>query len=60
MGEEGLGPLKSECPSVGEHKGREVGVGVWVGNTLIETGRRGGWDTLLQVGKPGERITLEM
>ena len=38
---ETLGPLKAQCPSVGEFKGSEARVGGWVcgwGNTLIEAG----------------------
>jgi hypothetical protein len=34
MGEDTLGPLKARCPSVGELKGREVGVGGWVGGGI--------------------------
>jgi hypothetical protein len=37
MGGEGLGPVKAQCPSVGECHEGEVGVGGW-GDTLIETG----------------------
>jgi hypothetical protein len=44
MGEETLGSLKVRCHSVGEYKGREVGVGGW-GHTLIEPGgERMGWE----------------
>jgi hypothetical protein len=52
MGEEALGPLKARCPSVGEFKVKEVGVGGW-GNTLIEAAGRG-WDRGLQGRKPGK------
>jgi hypothetical protein len=38
MGGEARGPVKARGPSVGEFEGREVGVGGWVGNTLIEVG----------------------
>jgi hypothetical protein len=31
MGEEALGPVKAQCPSVGECQGVEVGVGGWTG-----------------------------
>ena len=31
MGEEALGPVKTQCPSVGEYEGGEVGLGGWVG-----------------------------
>jgi hypothetical protein len=41
MGEEALPPVKDWCPSLGEFKGREVGVGTWVGHTLIEAGGGG-------------------
>ena len=50
MGEEALGPVKARCPSAGECEGGEAGVGVWVGNTLIEVGNR--WDRgLLEEGE---------
>jgi hypothetical protein len=35
MGGEALGPVKAQCPSVGECVGRGVGVGGW-GHTLIK------------------------
>ena len=39
MGEEALGPMKALCPSVGEFKSGEAGVGGRVGGgTLIEAG----------------------
>jgi hypothetical protein len=38
VGEEALGSVKAQCPNVEECKGREVGVGGWVGHTLIEAG----------------------
>jgi hypothetical protein len=38
---EALGLVKAQCPSVWEFEGGEVGVGKWVGNTLIEAGRGG-------------------
>ena len=31
MGGEALGPVKTQCPSVGECQGRKVGVGEWLG-----------------------------
>lgn len=37
MQEEHLGPVKAQCPIVGECEGRQVGMGGWV-NTLIEVG----------------------
>jgi hypothetical protein len=40
MGREALGPLKARCPSVGEFKGGEAGVGGF-GHILIETGGGG-------------------
>jgi hypothetical protein len=30
MGREALGPVKAQCPSVGECQCRESGVGMWV------------------------------
>jgi hypothetical protein len=41
MGGEALGPVKAQCPSVGECQGGEVEVGGRVGNTHIEAGGRG-------------------
>ena len=29
MGEEAPGPMKAQCPSVGEFQGKQAGVGVW-------------------------------
>jgi hypothetical protein len=46
---ESLGPVKAQCPSVGEFKGGEVGVGGWE-NILIEAG----W------GGMGKEVTFEM
>jgi hypothetical protein len=45
MGRGTLGPVKAQCPSVGEYQGSDVGVGGWSGwgSTLIESGG-GGWD----------------
>jgi hypothetical protein len=43
MGAEALGPSKPRCPSVGECKGREAGVGALV-SILIEGEGEGGWD----------------
>jgi hypothetical protein len=37
IGGEALGPVKAQCPSVGECHGGEAGVGGW-GNILIEWG----------------------
>jgi hypothetical protein len=36
---EPFGPVEAQCPSIGERKCAEAGVGVWE-STLIETGRR--------------------
>jgi len=38
VGGEALGPMKAQCLTVGEFKGRRAGVGGWK-NTLIEAGR---------------------
>jgi hypothetical protein len=58
MGREALGPVKAECPSVGEYQGSEVGVGGWR-STLIEAGEEGrGWG--FAEGKQGKGITFEM
>jgi hypothetical protein len=38
MGRVAIGPVKAQCPSVEECKGREAGVGGWE-NTIMETGR---------------------
>ena len=37
MGGEALGPMKTQCPNVGEYQDREVGVG-----RLVSRGRRKG------------------
>jgi hypothetical protein len=42
MGGEALGPVKAQCPSIGECYGGEAGVGGW-GSTLIETGVKKDW-----------------
>jgi hypothetical protein len=44
MGEEDLGLVKAQCPSVGECEGREVGVGGYVGEHTHRRRRRGDWD----------------
>ena len=31
----GLGPVKDQCPNVGECQGREAGVGGWVGGGTL-------------------------
>jgi len=36
-----LGPMKTQCHSVGEFQGRETGGSGWVKNTLIEAGGGG-------------------
>jgi hypothetical protein len=36
-----LGPEGIRCSSVGECQGRKMGVGGWMGSTLIEVGGRG-------------------
>jgi hypothetical protein len=59
MGGEVLGPVKAQCPSVGECQGGEVGVGVWVKNNPHRSrgrgnGIRGFW------GEPGKGITFEI
>jgi hypothetical protein len=48
---------KALCPSLGECKGREEGVGGW-GNTLIEAGGRCNREFLW--GKSGKGITFKM
>jgi hypothetical protein len=58
MGGEALGPVKAQCPSVGECQGREAGVG-----ELVSRGRgRGseGWDRGFLEEKPGKVTTFEM
>ena len=51
MGGEALGPMKPQCPSVGECQDQEAGVGGLVS--------RGG-NRKFSEGKPGKGITLEM
>jgi hypothetical protein len=41
MGEKALGPVKAQCPSVGEYKGGEVRMGGWVGVEPHRSRRRG-------------------
>jgi hypothetical protein len=59
MGEEALGPVTAQCPSVGEFKSWEVRVGGWVGEHLHRSRGRGGirglWGEEL-----GKGITFEM
>lgn len=47
MEEEGLGPMKARCPSVGEYQDQEAGVG-----ELVSRGRG--------EEKPGKGVTFEM
>jgi hypothetical protein len=41
MGGEALGPVKTQCPSVGECQGGEAGVGGWVGVHLHKSSGMG-------------------
>jgi hypothetical protein len=41
MGEEALDPMKARCPSVGEFKAGEAGVGRWVREHLHRSRWRG-------------------
>jgi hypothetical protein len=50
--------MKARCPSAGECQDWEVGVGGWVGNTIIEAGGGRG-DIWLSEGKSGKVITFE-
>jgi hypothetical protein len=59
-GGEALGPVKAQSPSVGEFEGREVGVGGWVGEHLIEAGGGGMGHRGFGGGKLGKGITFEM
>ena len=52
MGGEALGPVKVQCPSIGECQGREEGGVVRWGNSLIEAGG-GGWEKRFTEGRPG-------
>jgi hypothetical protein len=54
MGEEALGPVKAQCPSVGECQDQEVEVG-----GLVSRGSGEGIGGFLE-GKPGKGITFEM
>jgi hypothetical protein len=40
MGRKVLGPVKVQCPNVGECQGGEVGVGRWVGEYLHRSRKR--------------------
>jgi hypothetical protein len=53
MGGEALGPVKTQCSSVGECQDREAGMG-----GLVSGG--GGWDSGFSEGKPRKGITFEM
>jgi hypothetical protein len=57
VGEEALGPVKAQSPSVGECKGREVGTGGW-GHSLIKARRRDGLGGVW--GGWRKEITFEM
>jgi hypothetical protein len=57
MGGEAIGPVKVQCPSVGEHQGDEVGVGGWVRE---HPHRSRGRDRRFVEGKLEKRITFEM
>jgi hypothetical protein len=41
MGGEALGPVKTQCPSVGECQGNEVDMSGWVGEHPHRSKRRG-------------------
>ena len=41
MGKEALGPVKAQCPSVGECHGRKEGVGGWMGEHPHKVMERG-------------------
>ena len=41
MGEDALGSVKAQCPSVGECEGREVRVGGWLGVHPHRSSRKG-------------------
>jgi hypothetical protein len=44
-GNEVLGPVKAQCPTVGECKVRETGVDGWVGGGIPSLKQeKGGWD----------------
>lgn len=53
---EALGPVKAQCPRVGEGQVRKMGWGL--GGTLIEAEGRKGWG--VPEGKSGNEITFEM
>jgi hypothetical protein len=57
---EDLDPVKAQCPSIGECKGGEAGVGMWVGEHLHRSRRGWGWNRGFLVGKSGKGITFEM
>ena len=54
MGGEALGPVKAQCPSVGECQGREAGVG-----ELVSRGSGEGIGVFLE-RKLGKGIAFEM
>ena len=60
-GGEALGPVKVQCPSVGECQGEEAGVGGWMGMgaPVWKQGERG-WEMGFLEEKLGKGITFEM
>jgi hypothetical protein len=60
MGEEALGPMKVQCSSEGECKGRKVGMGGWVGVYPHRSRRKGYGIVGFCGGKSGKGITFEM
>ena len=63
MGGEALGPMKAQCPSVGECQGQEAGVGGLVSRERWEGiggFRRGKQERGVSEGKAGKGSTFEM
>jgi len=59
VGGEALGPVKAQCPSIGECLGREARVGGWDEEHFREAGG-GVWDREFLKGKLGKGIMFEM
>ena len=57
--EKSLGPVKAQCPNVGEWQAGEVGMGEWGGAPSYKQ-RIGGCEREFPEGKLGKGITFEM
>jgi hypothetical protein len=60
MSGEVLGPVKAQCPSVGECYGGEAGVSRWLGEHPYRSTGEERWDRGFVEEKLGRGITFEM